>query len=251
MYLVGRQAVIEALRSDHVSVDRVVVATTARGDAIEVIEKEARDREVVFERVSEKRVDQLAGSDRMHQGALASIEPPDMWSIDAFVAQRQGRRWATNVLLLDHVHNPANVGMILRTAAGAGIDGVVLPQQGTAAIGPITVKAGSGMVFAVPLIESPTTADALAELIVNGFSVVGLDTGSNSLFTADLPERSVYVLGNETVGLSTEATNALQTAVSLPLHNGVESLNVAAAAAVLSYELVRRRPENADKPTPS
>lgn len=240
MYLAGRQAVLEAVRSTRVTVDRILVATTARGDGIALIEHEADQANLPVDRVSEKRIDQLAGGDRMHQGVVASIEQPESWTIDAFVAQRQGRDWATQVLLLDHVHNPANVGMILRTAAGAGIDGVVLPQSGTAAIGPITVKAGSGMVFAVPLVDAPTTAEALVELVANGFSVAGLDTGGGSLFEADLPDRCVYVLGNETVGLSAEARDSLHLTVSLPLANGVESLNVAAAAAVLSYELVRR-----------
>lgn len=237
----GRQAVLESLRNESMTVLKVSVASTARGDAIDEIEAQAKVSAVPLERVSEKRVDQLAGGDRMHQGVVASVKAPDLWTIDAFVDQRQGREWSTNVLLLDHVHNPANVGMILRTAAGAGVNGVVIPEQGTAAIGPVTVKAGSGMIFAVPMITAPTTGDALTELMSHGFSVVGLEADGDVLFDADLPDRCVFVLGNETVGLSAEAKQALHASVSLPLANGVESLNVAAAAAVLSYELVRRR----------
>lgn len=241
MYLMGRQAVLEALRSARIGVDRVLIATTARGDGVDDVETLAGNTQVPLERVSEKRLDQLAGGDRMHQGVLAQVVPPEPLSIDAFVAGREGRNWATDVLVLDHVHNPANVGMILRTAAGAGIDGVVLPEQGTASIGPVTVKAGSGMVFAVPLITAQSTGEALNELIVNGFAVAGLDAQGESLFDAELPDRCAYVLGNETVGLSSEAEQAVQMTLALPLSNGVESLNVAAAGAILSYELVRRR----------
>lgn len=241
MYLMGRQAVLEALRSPLIQVDRVLIASTARGDAVDELDAVLVSQGVPVERVSEKRVDQLAGGDRMHQGVVASMQPPAPLSVDEFVMRREGRDWSTNVLVLDHVHNPANVGMILRTAAGAGIDGVVLPQQGTATIGPITVKAGSGMVFAVPLIDAATTGEALDALVANGFSIAGLDASGESLFDAELPDRCAYVFGNETVGLSVEARSAVQSMVSLPLSNGVESLNVAATAAIVSYELVRRR----------
>lgn len=241
MHLMGRQAVLEALRSEWVTSERVSVASTARGDGVDEIKQLANERGVPVEQVSEKRIDTLAGGDRMHQGVVVSIEPPRPLSLEAFVDTRQGRDWSTNLLLLDHVHNPSNVGMILRTAAAAGIDAVVLPRQGTAGIGPLTVKAGSGMVFAVPLIDVATTADAIDGLSEAYFSLVGLDAGHDSLFTAALPDRAAYILGNETVGLSVEAAERLDARVSLPLHNGVESLNVAATAAVLAYELVRRR----------
>jgi len=131
--------------------------------------------------------------------------------------------------------------MILRTAAAAGIDGVVLPRQGTAGLGPLVIKAGSGMVFAVPHLDVASIEDAVEQLTDAHFSIIGLDAGGDDLFTTELSERSAFVLGNESVGLSSTALAALDQRVAMPLFNGVESLNVAAAAAVLSYELVRRR----------
>lgn len=190
--------------------------------------------------MADRKIDQLAGDDRRHQGVVAEIRPPEPVSVEAFASGRTGRRWPTNVLLLDQVHNPANVGMILRTTAAAGTDGVVLPRLGTPAVGPLTLKAGSGVIFANEIIDSPTSVEAVDHLIAEGFHTVAVDAGGTTLFDAELPERATYVLGNETSGVSPEVRQRCVATVALPLANGVESLNVAAAAAVLSYELVRR-----------
>lgn len=241
MLVIGRQVVLEVLAAPRVDVTEVVIAADARGAAIDEVVALAERANVPVRRITERRVDQLAGDDRRHQGVLAEIEPPVPISIEAFAQARSGRYWPTNVLLLDQVHNPANVGMILRTSAAAGIDGVVLPRSGTAAIGPLTLKAGSGVVFANQLLDAATTADAVDSLLAESFAVVAVDAGGDNLYDIELPERCVFVLGNETTGVSAHASDRAQQVISLPLSNGVESLNVAAAAAALSYELVRRR----------
>lgn len=241
MLVIGRQVVLEVLAAPRVEVKEVLIATGALGAGIDEVAALAETNGVHVRRVAERRIDQLAGDDRRHQGVLAEIEPPLPMSVGAFAQTRAGRDWPTNVLLLDQVHNPANVGMILRTSAAAGIDGVVLPRLGTATIGPLTLKAGSGVVFANQLIDAATTAEAIDGLVAESFSIVSVDAGGENLFTAALPQRSVFVLGNETAGVSAEVSDRAELTVSLPLTNGVESLNVAAAAAALSYELVRRR----------
>jgi len=241
MHLVGRKAVREALHSDALIVTRISIASTARGIDIDDLAAAAEVAQVPVDRVNEKKADRLAGDNRQHQGVVAAVEVPDAPALSGFLDSRTGRDWATNLLVFDHVHNPANVGMILRTAAAAGIDGVVLPRQGTAGLGPLVIKAGSGMVFAVPHLDVASIDDALTELADAHFSIVGLDAGGEDLFNAELNERCAFVLGNESVGLSAASTAALDQRIAMPLFNGVESLNVAAAAAVLSYELVRRR----------
>lgn len=241
MEVVGLKAVTEVLASPDAVVERIWLDTTLRSEAADQITERAIAQSVTVERVGTKRLDRLAGDDRMHQGAVAQCQPPTVMSVEGFAATRSGREWETNILVLDQVHNPANVGMILRTAAGAGVDGVLLPRQGTATMGPIVVKAASGLVFAVPLIDAETTAEALDELRSEGFVAWGLDAGGTPLFDAEVPERVAWVLGNETSGMAADTIDRLDAIVSLPLANGVESLNVAATAAVVSYEIVRRR----------
>jgi 23S rRNA (guanosine2251-2'-O)-methyltransferase len=145
------------------------------------------------------------------------------------------------VLVLDGLTTPANVGMILRTATAAGVDGIVVPRRGVASIDPLVVKASAGVAFRAPILKAFTAGEAVAALKAHGFHVVGLDAGGDDdLFTAHLPDPVAFVLGSETAGLSADVAALVDSWVSIPMAAGVESLNVAAAGAVVCFELVRR-----------
>lgn len=235
----GRKPVLEALESGH-QVAKVHVADRATGDIVERILREARQRGVPVERVAERRITAVAQS-AQHQGVVADVKAPRMAPLMSFLEQRTGRQHATTVLVLDRVHNPANVGMILRTATAAGLDGIVVPQTGTAGIGPVAIKASAGVAFAAPILRIDRSEYALAQLRDARFEIVALDAGGETLFDAELSDRVALVVGNESDGISAEAREYCDRTVSLPLANGVESLNVAAAASIAAYDLCRRR----------
>ncbi len=233
----GRNPVLEALADTSLEIAKILISDKARGEPIDQIRRLAAARDVVVERVPERKVTTVAKSSRHHQGVVADVVAPLMSSLSAFVDRRQrGRDWATSLLLLDSVHNPANVGMILRAAVAAGIDGIVVPTRGTADIGPVAIKASAGVAFRAPVLRAETAADAVATLRDSRFSIVGLDAGGADLYDTTLPDRVAFVMGNESAGLTVETDFDL----SIPLAGGVESLNVATAAAVLCFELVRR-----------
>lgn len=236
----GRKPVLEALEGG-LPVARVHVADNAGGEPVERILAEARKRGVQVQRVSARRVSSISGNGKQDQGVVADVAAPRMQGLMAFLEQRTGRHHATSVLVLDGIHNPANLGMILRTATAAGLDGIVVPDHNTAEVGPLVVKASAGVAFRAPILRIDRAEYALAQLRDARFEIVALDVAGDDLFTAPLGERLALVVGNETAGISPEAHQYCERAVSLPLAHDVESLNVAAAAAVVSYELARRR----------
>lgn len=241
----GRQPVAEALADRAVPVARVLLAEGAHGPVIDRISADARQRGIALERVSEQRVAQIARNGRHHQGVVADIAAPGVAVLGDFLAQRRGRLHATSLLVLDGVHNPANVGMIIRSATGAGLDGIVIPHRGTAELGPLVLKASAGVALRATLLRVPTIEDALAELKAARFTIACLDatpTGGRSLFATDpLPERAAYVVGNESEGLSPTARDAADLWLTVPLVEPVESLNVATAATLVAFEIARRR----------
>jgi 23S rRNA (guanosine2251-2'-O)-methyltransferase len=239
----GRKPVIEALHDDSLTIEKILVSDKARGPEIQTITGMAASRRVTIEHVSETKVTAVARSSRHHQGVVADVVAPAMQQLSEFCEQRRrGKDWACSVIVLDHVHNPANVGMILRSATAAGIDGVVVPFKGTAEIGPVAIKASAGVAFRAPILRVSDTAEAMELLSEHRFEVFGLHTGGEPLFDADLPERAAFVVGNESAGLSREASAACSRTLSIPLDNGVESLNAAVAASLVAYELRRVRP---------
>ena len=238
----GRKPVIEALHDDSLIFDKILLSNRAHGPEIETIKGMAASRRVMLESVSEQKVTAVARSSRHHQGVVADIVAPAMEHLNDFCERRRrGKDWACSVIVLDHVHNPANVGMILRSATAAGVDGVVVPHAGTADIGPVAIKASSGVAFRSTILRSQNVDEALNVLREHRFALIGLDGAGESLFVADLPERAAYVLGNESTGLSAGVADELDQLLSIPMSNEVESLNAAVAASLVSFELVRRR----------
>jgi 23S rRNA (guanosine2251-2'-O)-methyltransferase len=231
----GRKPVLEALNDPGLSVAKVVVADNATGRSLDDILRAADRAGTPVQRASPSRIQWLAGNSRHDQGVVADINAPRMTPLQNFVRDR-GKR-PTNVFLLDGVTNPGNVGMILRTATGAGFDGVILPRAGTPHVGPLVIKASAGVAFQAPIVNAPTARAAVDELRSAGYRIYGLSArSSQSLFKVELAPRAVFVLGGETNGISVSTDEDLE----IPLHNGVESLNVAVAAAVVAFEVTNR-----------
>lgn len=236
MTVFGRKPVLEALADRRLDVDKVILADNAHGGAAREIIDAAKARSVRVERASAHRVKVLAGNGKQDQGVLADVVAPRMRRLEDALVSRPAR-----VLVLDGVTTPANVGMILRTATAAGIEGIVVPRRGVASIDPLVVKASAGVAFHAPILRCYTAEEACRALRDAGYPLYALAGGTRqSLFDAELPRRAAYVLGGETDGVSAEVRQQVTGLLSIPMAGGVESLNVASAAAVLCFELVRR-----------
>ncbi len=237
----GRKPVLEALGDPTLVVDKVVLAEGVDRGAVRTFTEAARARGLVLQRASAQRVKVLAGNGRQDQGVLADVVAPRMRPLEHFLADLPELADA-RVLVLDGLTNPANVGMILRSATGAGLEGVLLPRRGVPSIDPLVVKASAGVAFQAPVLRARTAADGLAALAEAGFVLYGLDGGAEaSLFTAELPGRVALVVGGETDGLTDAVRAELHGTLTIPLTAGVESLNAACAATVACFELARRR----------
>lgn len=238
----GRRPVLEAIADDRLTVDRVIIADNARGDSLAAIELAAHDHHIEIRRRSATQVKLIAGNGRHDQGVAADVLAPKMRRLTDFVEDFTRGGSDPSLLILDGVTNPANVGMILRTATAAGLDGVVLPSAGVAALGPLVIKASAGVAFRAPILRCATAAEALEALTDAGIVVYALagDRGER-LADAQLAPAAAYLLGNETTGVDPALHDFVSGWLSIPLHGVVESLNVASAAAVLAYELERRR----------
>ncbi|MGH3949301.1 MAG: TrmH family RNA methyltransferase [Pseudonocardiaceae bacterium] len=235
----GRNPVLEVLNDPTLEVDKVILADTARGHATTEIRRAACARGVRVQTASAHRVKVLAGNGKQDQGVLADVVAPRMRPLaDALDARRLPHR----VLLLDGITTPANVGMILRTATAAGFDGIVVPRRGVASLDPLVVKASAGVAFRAPVLRCATAAEAAAALVFRGYPLFALGASAErSVFTAELPPTAAFVLGSETEGVSREVLDLVTDWLSIPMPGDVESLNVSAAAAVLCFEVVRRR----------
>ena len=233
--------VTEALLDDRATVTRLVVARNAQGESINRIKELAATRGITVEHVDPHRVTHLSRNGRHDQGVVARVESPGLCELADWLAARPPAE-SLSALLLDGLTNPANVGMIIRSAVAAGLDGVILPRAGSPDVGPLVVKASAGVALFAPVLRAPTAEAATRALVAAGTALIGLRAGSpTTIWDVPLSPRAVFVLGNETLGISAAVAEAVTAWVSVPLAGGVESLNVATAATVVAFEVARRR----------
>jgi 23S rRNA (guanosine2251-2'-O)-methyltransferase len=237
----GRLPVLEALADPAVAVTQVLLARTLRGPAADEVLAAAAARGVTVRRLPPEKITRISGDGRHDQGVVADIAAPGIEPLADWLG-RLGPGARASVLVLDGVTNPANVGMLIRSAAGAGLSGVVLPEAGSPDVGPLVVRASAGIALRAAVLRCPTAAAGVADLAAAGLTVHGLRAGdAEVLFTAELPERAAYVLGNETEGVSPAVAALVARWLAIPLAPDVESLNVASAGAVVAFEVARRR----------
>ncbi|PPU76532.1 MULTISPECIES: TrmH family RNA methyltransferase [Xanthomonas] len=136
-------------------------------------------------------------------------------------------------LWLDGVGNPHNFGAILRSSAHFGVAGLLLPAGSTLGLSGAAARVAEGGAEAVPLVQLPETAQALAQLRHAGFAVAAtLVDGGQDVFAARLPQRLVYVMGAESDGMDRQFARDCDLQLSIGGSGKVESLNVASATAV-------------------
>ena len=237
----GRKPVLEALADDSIEIDKVLLATGAREQSAKDIVAAAERRGVRLERMAAEKITRISRNGRHDQGVVADVVAPGMRPVPDYVAALERDAGPQRLLVLDGVTNPANVGMILRTATAAGLAGVVLPHQGVPEVGPLVIKASAGVAYRASILRSQTAEDALQALQDAGFALFALGgEASTTIFDADYPARAAFVLGSETHGVSEPVARWVHEWIRIPMAGGVESLNVSSAATALAFELVRR-----------
>ncbi len=144
------------------------------------------------------------------------------------------------------VRDPGNLGAIIRSAAAAGVGGVICCEGSADPYNPKVVRASAGALFSVPIALGIDAAEAFSALHAGGFTVLGtLARGGEDYASAALSPKLALVLGNEASGLPVELAGGLDGSVSIPMASATESLNVAMAATVLGFEIARRRRQDA------
>ena len=212
-YIVGRNAVKEALRGDR-SVQRLLVdedkAQNALRDIVTIAKKQGIDVRLVPQKQLAKYADQVP-----HQGVVAFVNAISFKDLGQVLQESQDP--APLLILTDGVEDPHNMGAIIRTAECIGATAVLVPKRHNAPINATVAKTSAGAV-------------ELAHM-----------EGDRTLYEADMTLPTVLVIGNEGKGISRLVKEACDFLVTIPMYGKLNSLNASVAAAILMYEAVRQR----------
>ncbi len=237
--LYGIHPVEEAIRSGARQLDHVSVARDRRDEKLDRMIELCRSAGIRVTHESKDMLTKLARSE-MHQGVLAVVRERKFLAIEDLLAT--GKEGYKFFLALDGVEDPHNLGALIRTAEGAGVDGVILPERRSAPITAVVAKTSAGASEHVKVARVTNLVRSLEQLKQANVWVLGLDErGSPDYMDFDFNTDCVLVLGREGAGLHDLVKKTCDHLLRIPMAGQVASLNVSVAGAVVMYEAMRQR----------
>lgn len=235
-----------------VRVNKILLAEGLEYDGrIRKIRTLAKHQHIPLQECDRKKLDQLAGPQRRHQGVIALISPAEMWHLDTFLQklvldriQRElnGQSMDGYMLaMLDGVEDPHNLGAIIRVAEASGVKALFLPQRRAAGLTGTVAKTSAGALATLPVVRVGNIVQCLETLKKYGFWVAALDLDGKEMYTeANLVRPLVIVVGSEGSGVSRLVKEHCDLLLKIPMLGKTESLNASVAAGIMFYEVVRQ-----------
>jgi 23S rRNA (guanosine2251-2'-O)-methyltransferase len=233
---IGRlNSLLEAVRYSPERVNKILIQEGKnKGKIVEIIGWARKHRIPFFYLPSKK----LNAIDPHHQGAIALLAAKEYTTLDSILASSE----VPFLVLLDGIEDPQNLGAIIRTAEGAGVDGVVIPERRSALLTESVASVASGALEHVNVVRVKNLAQAMGELRKKEVWLIGAEKGGVGVwhdFDYTLPVGLVF--GSEGKGMRPLIKQKCDRVLSIPLLGEITSLNVAASAAIFMYEVVRQR----------
>ncbi|HEX4322452.1 MAG TPA: 23S rRNA (guanosine(2251)-2'-O)-methyltransferase RlmB [Acidobacteriaceae bacterium] len=236
--LYGIHPVEEALKAGKRRFDHVLVARERRDERLEAIVQLCRDLKLRLRTEPRETLTDIAKTPA-HQGVVAFVRAQEFLSIEDILEPTGSPRL---VLALDGVEDPQNLGALLRSADGAGVDSVVMTERRAAPLSAVAAKAAAGAQEHLRIARVVNLVRSLEELKRHNLWIIGLDErGTTDYDQFDFSGDCVLVMGREGDGLHDLVRRTCDHLLRIPMAGGVSSLNVSAAGAVVLFEAYRQR----------
>ncbi len=228
--LYGRNVVIEVLQDESITIHKLHMSNSNRPDgAIETILGLAKKRGIEVAYHDKNALSRISKNAKQDQGVAIDIIASSYQSANEIKNLKSFK-----LLALESIQNPQNLGMIIRSCAAGYVDGIILPKKSSAKISPLVIKASAGTLFKLPIYYCDTLDEILKELKETKIYLLS-SHAKESIYDIKKSDRSIFVLGNESEGVSKEVEKLCNASVSIPMNRDVESLNVAVTASLIAF----------------
>jgi len=229
----GRNAVMEALEDESVSIHKLHLSKSNKdANILENMKDIALKRSIEVKYHDKQSLSRISKNAKQDQGVALDIVLVYFGDEKEFMSNNMNYR----IIALDGITNPQNLGMILRSCAAGNVDAILLPTKGTAQISPLVIKASVGTLFKMPIIKTSNLKETLASFKKEGAVVYSLSSHAKSSYKEqDYGNKSIFVLGNESEGVSKAVESVCNKSIAIPMQRGIESLNVAVTASLLAF----------------
>lgn len=253
-HIYGLAPVLEALRAGRRPIHKILLAAGANPSRLNELTEAAHRAKISIEKRDRRALDELTRNAN-HQGVVALVGEATT-SAGKSAKKTSGYVEAGTILnslgplpllvLLDGIEDPHNLGAILRTCEGAGVDGVFIPEHRAAGLNETVAKTSAGAVEYVSVARVTNLVRLIEELKEQGIRVVGVEGGTPASYTeADFNVPLAIVAGSEGKGVRRLVRENCDAIVSIPMHGKINSLNVSVATGVVLFEVLRQRSKSA------
>jgi len=229
----GRNAVMEALEDKSIIIHKLHLSKSNRdAQVLETMKAIANKRGIEVKYHEKQSLSRISKNAKQDQGVALDIVLEHFGDEQSFKNKHKKYR----IIALDGISNPQNLGMIIRSCAAGNVDAILLPTKGAAQISPLVIKASAGTLFKMPIIKTSNLKETLGSFKKDGADVYTLSAQAKSSYKEqEYGSKTIFVLGNESEGVSKAVASVCSKSISIPMQRGVESLNVAVTASLLAF----------------
>jgi len=235
----GIRPVIEALKAGK-EIEKIMIQKGLRGEGFYLLNSLIKKLEVPIQFVPIDKLNQITRLN--HQGVIAFISEISYQKLEFIIPFSYEQGKVPLILVLDRITDVRNLGAIARTAECAGVDGLLLPEKGSAQLNAVAIKTSAGALYKLPACRSHNLKESIQFMKNSGLRIVAATEKASIDYTeADFTKPIALIVGSEEDGVSDEYLKLTDERVRIPLHGEIESLNVSVASGVILYEILRQR----------
>jgi len=234
----SKNALVELLREGR-DFERIYIASSAyRDEKTKEIVKLAGEKKIPILRVPRKALQRRLRSSNS-ESVVGMMFSQNQWNLDELLKKIYEEKKIPFFLVLDDIKYTQNIAAIMRTAFATGVNGIITSPSNVNLITDETIRISMGAAERIPLVEMNLFV-AIKRLKEEGIKIYGVHMDGETYFKVDLTGPCAFVLGAEDTGISSRVLERVDKTVSIPMREGIGSLNVSVSAAVLMYEKVRQ-----------
>ncbi len=234
----SKNALVELLREGR-DFERIYIASGAfRDDKTKEIVKLAGEKKIPVLKVPRKALQRRLKSSKS-ESVIGMMFSQNQWELDELLERIYAEKKIPFFLILDDVKYTQNIAAIMRTGFATGVNGIITKPSDVNLVTDETIRISMGAAERIPIVEMNLFM-AVKRLKEEGIKIYGVHMEGETYFKADLRGSVAFVLGAEDTGISTGMLERVDKTLSIPMREGIGSLNVSVSAAVLMYEKVRQ-----------
>lgn len=208
-------------------------------DRTQIIETQAKNKNIKIDWINkDDLVKYLPSSANKNTRMLANIEAKEL--VDKNILKKLEKS-PSLILILDQITDSRNFGAIIRSAVALGVDKIIIQDLKSPPITPEVYNTSAGNVELIDIISVTNLSQTMQVLQKQGYWIYGYDLdGKDTIYTTEFSPKSVFVLGSEQLGMRDLVKKSCDFLLNIPMHNGVDSLNVSVSAGIAMYEFTRQ-----------